>query len=84
MSVKILTLLFAVLSNKHIVDAFGKWLESLVPDPVNAVDKEYVEGQKSSMGERVVDNRVPADGNVFLEQDKINQLKKHHRKGPPK
>jgi hypothetical protein len=50
-------------------------------DPTNAINPEYTEGIAKSMSERF-NNKIPADGNVFLEQAEIDSLKKAHRNDP--
>ena len=79
---KIVLLIFGILSNERVVSAFGAWLESRVKDPKTAVNKEYVEAQRESMDERVLANKVPEDGNIFIEQKRIEKIKKLHRRGP--
>ena len=74
------TIIIALLGNEKLVNLIVGMLEKLIDKPDNAVDKEYVEVLAPSLRERVIDNRVPVDGNVILEQKEIDRVKKRRKK----
>ena len=75
-------LFIAVLGSPRAVEYIITVLESLKKRPDNAVDDEYIEVMTPSLKERVIDNKVPSDGNVILKQDRIEQVKQAHRSEP--
>lgn len=77
----IASILIALLGSDRAVDYIITMIEKLKTDPKNAVDDEYVELQAKSLKERVIDNKKPSDGNIMLEQDDIEKIKKTHRRG---
>ena len=76
----IANLFIAVLGSPRAVEYIITILESLKKRSDNAVDDEYIEVLAPSLRERVVENKVPNDGNVILEQGKIDRVKKRRKK----
>ena len=76
------TIIIALLGNEKLVDLIVGLLQRLVEKQDNAVNDEYIEVMTPSLKERVIDNKVPTDGNVILEQDRIEQVKQAHRSEP--
>lgn len=76
----LINILIALLSNERLHDVIINALDRKLTDSSNSVDDEYLEAQSESLREVLVDNKKPADGNIFLEQEKINQIKRVHRR----
>lgn len=74
-----LNILIVLLGNEKLVNFIVGLLEGLKDKPDNAVNPEYVELAKESLTERVINNRVPADGNVMLPQADIERIKAQYR-----
>ena len=71
----IASIFIALLGNERAVDYIIVVIERLRDKADNAIDDEYATLQQQSLKERVIDNKKPSDGNVFLEQDQIDQVK---------
>jgi hypothetical protein len=74
----LIQMLFTWLSNDDFQDAVVKAFAKKEKDTLNAMDAEWVEGQAKSIKERM-ENKVPKDGNLFLEQAEIEKIKVAHR-----
>ena len=78
----IASIYIALLGNERAVEYIITIIERLRDKADNAIDDEYATLQQQSLKERVIDNKKPSDGNVFLEQEQIDHVKRarKHRK----
>lgn len=69
------TVLLTFLSNENLHNTIIKAISQRIAKPDNAIDEEYTVAQDRSIRERLVENKVPTSGNIFLSPPELEQIK---------